>query len=263
MVTWDANAYHHSSAAQRQWAEELLAKLALDGKEHVLDIGCGDGKITAAIAERLSGGSVVGVDSSAEMIAFARQAFPPEQHAHLSFQQMDARELAFTAEFDVVFSNAALHWVVDHRPVLQGIARALQPGGRCLLQMGGHGNAAPFFALLTGESPVYRRWQRYLDGMAFPYGFYTPDDYRPWLAQAGLRPRRIELLPRDMRQPGAEGLAAWVRTTWLPFTQRIPADKREGFITDVVTAYLARHPLDAEGYAHVPMARLEVDAVKA
>jgi len=262
MVTWDAAAYHRSSAAQQRWAEELIGKLALRGEEALLDLGCGDGKITAMLAQALPRGRVVGIDNSAEMISFAQRAFPSEQCPNLTFQCRDAGALSFTDAFDVVFSNAALHWIIDHRPVLHGIARALPVGGRCLLQMAGQGNAAPIITLLSSPGPFYDRWRRYLEGMAFPYGFYTPDDYRPWLLEAGLHPQRVELLPRDMTQPGAPGLAAWVRTTWLPYTQRIPADAREAFIADVVETYLAGYPLDAEGFAHVPMVRLEVEVVK-
>lgn len=261
MVKWNAQEYHRSSAAQQSWARELIAKLSLTGNERLLDIGCGDGKVTAEIADILSDGSVVGVDKSEDMIGFARAAFPPDSCPNLSFAVMDASALAFDAEYDVVFSNATLHWVVDHGPVLQGVSRALKPGGRCLLQMGGRGNADSIIKTLT-SGPVFERWGGCFANMEFPYGFYAPEDYSPWLENAGLRPLRLELIPRDMAQPGADGLAAWIRTTWMPYTNRIPEEQRESFIADVVDTYLAAFPLDEQGLAHVPMQRLEVEAVK-
>ncbi len=129
--TWNAADYHTSSPAQYQWAQELIAKLGLAGNERVLDIGCGDGKVTAEISRHLPEGKVTGVDNSPEMIRFAFDHFPRTEYRNLTFVRMDARELSFLEEFDVVFSNAALHWIPDHKPVLTGIARSLHPGGDC------------------------------------------------------------------------------------------------------------------------------------
>ena len=139
---WDAADYRDSSSQQKKWGRELLSKLRLSGEERVLDIGCGDGKLTAEIAELVPSGHVVGTDSSPEMIAFAREAFPRDSHPNISWEVMDARELTFEEEFDVIFSNAVLHWVSDHSPVLHGVRKSLKPGGKILFQMGGSGNAA-------------------------------------------------------------------------------------------------------------------------
>lgn len=260
MVKWDAADYHKHSSAQQTWANELIAKLALTGTEHVLDIGCGDGKITAEIARLVPGGAVVGVDESEEMIRFASETFPVEDRPNLSFRAMDASALEFDAEFDVVFSNATLHWVLDHGPVLRGIAQALRPGGRCLLQMAGKGNAQRFFETVLAGGPVRDKWGRYFADLEFPYGFYSPEEYTPWLKEAGLTTVRVEMFPRDMTQKGAEGLAGWMRTTWLPYTHRIPEAERERFVTEAVAHYVACYPPDDQGLVHVPMSRLEVEA---
>ena len=141
LFTWNPAEYHKSSSAQQQWAQELITKLGLRGNERVLDIGCGDGKVTAEIARNLPGGNVTGLDSSPEMIRFARDHFSRSEYRNLLFVEADARALPFSEEFDVVFSNAALHWIPDHKPVLTGIARSLRSGGKLLIQMGGKGNA--------------------------------------------------------------------------------------------------------------------------
>jgi len=105
-------------------------KLHLTGDERVLDIGCGDGKVTAEIAECVPRGRVVGVDSSAEMVGLAQSRYPSWAVRNLRFQQADANRLPFEREFTHVFSNAALHWVLDHKPVLRGINSCLVPGGK-------------------------------------------------------------------------------------------------------------------------------------
>lgn len=259
MHKWDAADYHKSSAAQQKWGKELIAKLALNGTERVLDIGCGDGKITAEIARRLPDGFVLGIDSSPDMIAFALQNFSLDKSPNLAFQVMDARELNFTGEFDVVFSNAALHWVIDHLPILRGVKKSLKPSGRVLFQMGGRGNAAKVFELIETllKSP---RWREYFADFSFPYGFYGPEQYTDWLISASLEPKRVELVTKDMIHSDKEKLKAWIRTTWLPYTHRIPVTQRDTFIETIATEYIDNNPLDSDGSIHVEMVRLEVEA---
>ncbi len=151
--TWDAEDYASNSAVQFAWARELLDKLELRGDEGLLDIGCGDGKVSAAIGARLPAGSVHGVDSSAEQ-------------------------------------------------------------------------------------------------------------YGPWLAAAGLEVERLELIAKDMAHEDATALTGWVRTTWLPYIQRVPKARRADFVEDMVACYLDVCPPDADGRTHVQMMRLEVKARK-
>jgi trans-aconitate 2-methyltransferase len=260
-VRWDAEEYARNSAAQLGWARELIGKLRLSGNESVLDIGCGDGRVSAELAQRVPRGEVIGCDSSPQMIAKAQSAFPPGSHANLSFQLADARALGFQDRFEVAFSNATLHWVKDQPTVLRGVARALKRGGRLLFQMGGRGNGEELIAmarLMTGEA----QWRGFFQGFEFPWGFHGPEEYRSWCGDAGLRVLRAELLPRDMLHQGTEGLAGWMRTTWMPFTDRVPVDRREAFIAEAVDRYTAVHPLTARGETSVRMVRLEVEAEK-
>jgi trans-aconitate methyltransferase len=256
---WDSEDYARHSAAQQEWALELLAKLDPRPGEQILDLGSGDGKVTAEIAARLPGGGVLGLDSSPEMVERARRAFPPERHPNLRFQLGDAAGLEFVERFDAVFSNAALHWLRDHLRVLRGVARALKPGGRLAFQMGGRGNAQAILDLLARLGRE-RPWSAWLAGLPCPFSFYGPEEYRPWLAQAGLRARRVELIPKQMRQQGAQGLAGWTRTTWLPYTQAVPPELREELVAQIVTRYLREHPPDGQGIVRVAMVRLEVEA---
>lgn len=105
-------------------------------------------------------------------------------------------------------------------------------------------------------------WKKLFSGFSFPYGFYAPEEYKAWLLEAKLKPERAELLPKDMQLLGREGLAGWVRTTWLPYTERLPTKLRDTFIEEIVNAYLEEHPLDGTGIVHVRMVRLEVEASK-
>jgi len=98
--------------------------------------------------------------------------------------------------------------------------------------------------------------------MPKPYFFHAPEDYGKWLPRVGFRIQDIKLAPKDATYNGRDGFAAWLRTTWLPYTQRVPEEDREEFIAAVTNRYLVKHPPNAEGRVHVQMVRLEIDAVK-
>ena len=265
-MKWNAADYAANSVVQLSWARELIATLALRGDEHLLDVGCGDGKVTAELARAVPRGSVVGVDASPEMIAFARKTFPASEFSNLKFHVADARKISFAAVsfaagFDLVFSNAALHWVDDHAAFLRGAASVLKPGGRLVVSCGGQGNAHDVFLALRPEMRL-TRWRDFFRKMPVPYFFYAPGDYEQWLPECGLKIQALKLAPKDAAYAGAEDFATWLRTTWLPFVQRVPEPLREEFIAAVTARYLAKHPPDAAGQVHVRMVRLELAAVK-
>ena len=263
-MKWNAADYAANSAVQHGWARETMAKLELHGDETILDVGCGDGKITAELARAVPRGLVTGVDASAAMIAFAEKSFPPAKFGNLKFQLADAREIgsrAATGTFDLVFSNAALHWVDDHENFLRGAGTILKTGGRLVVSCGGKGNAHDVFLALRPEMRLARWWE-FFRGMPLPYFFYAPVDYEKWLPKYGFKIVTLKLAPKAATYAGAEGLATWLRTTWLPFTQRVPETLREEFIAAVTARYLAKHPPDATGQVHVRMVRLEIGAEK-
>ena len=123
---FDGQKYAHASAHQTEWGAKLIRELELQGNESVLDLGCGDGTLTAQIAEQLPRGHVVGIDASRGMI----DAALPKSRENLRFVLMDINALEFFAEFDVVFSNATLHWVKDHTRLYRYLCRALRNNGR-------------------------------------------------------------------------------------------------------------------------------------
>jgi len=119
---------------------------------------------------------------------------------------MAAQQLDCSSKFDIVFSNAALHWINDHRPVLAGIRKCLRAGGWMLVPMGGKGNAAD----VLGVFEVMRHepaWRQYFAGFSLTFGFFSAEEYRLWLWEAGLSPVRVELIRKDMSYPSREGFA--------------------------------------------------------
>ncbi len=258
---WNAADYAANSAVQQTWARELIAQLNLRGSERILDVGCGDGKVTAEIARAVPRGSATGTDASPQMIAFAKKNFPPRTFPNLRFCVMDARKIKFARRFDCVFSNAALHWLDNHQVFLRGAAAVLNTGGRLVVSCGGRGNAQDVFIALRPEIRL-KRWRDFFRKMPAPYFFYAPSDYEKWLPQSGFKIQNVKLAPKDATYNGRDGFTAWLRTTWLPYTQRVPKNLREEFIAAVVERYAAKHPPDAGGQVHVKMVRLEINAVK-
>jgi trans-aconitate methyltransferase len=261
---WNAADYAANSVVQQIWARELITRLHLFGDEHILDVGCGDGKVTAEIARAVPNGIVVGVDASSEMIAFAKKTFSTEKNHNLNFQVCDAREISSKKlgnDFAVVFSNAALHWVDDHEKFLCGAASVLKSGGRLVISCGGKGNAQDVFVALRPEMRL-QRWRKFFLAMPTPYFFYAPSDYEKWLPKFGFKIISLKLAPKDATYPGADGFATWLRTTWIPYVQRIPEKEREEFISAVTQRYVAKNPPDTDDKVHVKMVRLEIDAVK-
>ena len=258
---WDAKDYASNSQNQYTWAKELISKLQLASDESILDIGCGDGKISAEIAQTVPKGRVVGIDSSPNMINLAKRNFPQQCFPNLSFELMNAQQLVFEQEFDVAFSNAALHWIMDQKSVLAGVYRSLRSGGKALFQMGGKGSSQPVIDIFD-ELKTNSKYQSFFSDFKFPYNFPTPQEYIPLLIQAHLEPLRVELFVKDMNFLDLQGMAGWIRTTWLPFTERVPAALREGFISEISEGYLGSHPPQTDGRIHVEMVRLEVEAKK-
>jgi len=262
MYGWDAGGdYHKHSTEQHKWGIELLNKLSLRGNERILDLGCGDGKITAEIARRVPWGSVLGIDKFEDMIRLAKDHFFQDIFPNLVFEPCDARDIDFNCEFDIVFCNAMLHWIPEHLPVLEKITKSLKNGGKVIAQMGGKGNASRILKILA-EIISDEKWAGYFRHFSAPYTFYDAPEYGVLLESASLTVVRIVLIAKEMVHDGPEGLAAWIRTTWLPYTRRVPPELHFQFIHEIVDTYLQIEGSDRNGIIPVEMVRLEFEAIR-
>lgn len=216
---WDPAQYAENARFVPHLGLPVVELLAPRPGERILDLGCGDGELTARLAA--AGCQVVGVDASAEMVAATCAR-------GLDARKMDGHALAFEAEFDAVFSNAALHWMNDPARVVEGVWRALKPGGRFVGEFGGQGNVRAIQSAL--EAALAKM------GLSAPRPWYfpSPTQYRQVLEAAGFKVRRIELIPRPTPLPG--DMSRWLETFAQPFTAVLPFEQRPAFITEVVEA---------------------------
>lgn len=236
MTEWNAKEYAQQSSLQAAMAEEQLAQLSLQGDERVLDIGCGDGKITAAIATRLPQGSVLGIDPSHQMITFASSHFSCDVVANLSFQVADVRALSFEQEFDLIVSFNALHWVVAQDLALKSIHRALKPTGQAWLRFVGLGDR-PSLESVIAATCQSERWRQHYRNFQQPYAHFTPTQYRHLAEQNGFEVLKIDLIDKAWDFGNRSAFQAFCQATFVEWTKELPAAQHLDFINDVLNRY--------------------------
>ena len=247
---WDPDRYRRWAPFVPALGREVLDLLDPRPGEQVLDLGCGDGTLTAAIAER--GCRVVGVDRSAAFVAAARRR-------GLSAMAADARQLGDTelvaGSFDAVFSNAVLHWIPEAGEVVAGVHRLLRRGGRFVAELGGAGN----IAVVRGELHRALR-RRGLDPAARdPWYFPTAEEYSALLERHGFAVTEIRLFPRPTPVPGT--LLEWLATFVTPFTANLDAATWDEVAAEVSAATAPRLRA-ADGAWTVDYVRLRFRGVK-
>ncbi len=214
--TWARETYRQNAAYVPALGAAVFELLNPQAGERILDLGCGEGTLTEKIAG--TGAEVVGIDASEEMIAGAKAR-------GLDARLMNAEQLPFEHEFDGVFSNAVLHWVRDHDAMLEGVHRALKPGGRFVAEFGGHGNLAAIQVAI--RSVLSRRgWTTNI----LRY-YATETEYAGRLERHGFVVRQIALIPRPT--PLATGIRGWLDTFERATLDRIPPEELESFLQEV------------------------------
>lgn len=236
MTEWIASDYSEQSSLQRAMAEEVLAGLTLQGDERILDVGCGDGKITAAIAARLPSGSVLGVDPSRDMIEFAAQHYPPALHPNLRFDVADVRRLPYENQFDLVVSFNALHWVPEQGAALRSICTVLKPNGRAVLRFvpeGPRKSLEDVIELVRKEA----RWADHFSGFQKPYAHFTADEYRALAENSGFHVLQLRVEDKAWDFKTREGFSAFARATFVEWTRWLPERQWTDFIDNVLDQY--------------------------
>jgi trans-aconitate 2-methyltransferase len=232
---WNAASYQRVSAPLEAMGREVLDRLELRGDERALDAGCGTGRVTAALVERLPRGHVVAVDGSPSMVAQARERLGPGVEVFVA----DLLELELDEPVDAVLSTATFHWIPDHDRLFERLFAALRPGGRIVAQCGGAGNVATVQAAIDAVA------EPALEGWPGPWNFQSPEDTAARLERIGFTdirtwPQDVRVEPDDMRE--------YLGTVMLgSHLERIPEERRAAF----VEAVLAEMPEPAIGYVRL------------
>jgi trans-aconitate 2-methyltransferase len=225
---WDAATYDRVSAPQVEWAEKVLERLPLRGDETVLDAGCGSGRVTRMLLDRLPHGRVVAVDSAPSMVRHAREALDPLRSTVL---QANLTELVLEAPVDAAFSNAVFHWIRDHDALFARLHAALRPGGRLVAQCGGSGNVERFHraAREVAAEPPYAE---HLAGWEGPWNFAGAEETAERLGRAGFVQVETWLEPYPVTPPDP---AAYLRTVCLGHhLEQLPRELHEQYVEAVL-----------------------------
>ena len=224
---WDADTYDRISDPQVEMALPVLARLALNGDETVLDAGCGSGRVTKLLLERLPRGHVVAVDAAPSMVERARAELPEDR---VSLLHADLAELVVSDPVDVVFSTAVFHWVPDHECLFTALHGALRPGGRLHAQCGGRGNVERFHAAVRAVAER-EPFAHHLAGWTGPWNFASAEETAGRLERAGFEEIDVWLEPHPVVPRHGE---EYLRTVCLGHhVERLPSELREPFVRAV------------------------------
>lgn len=245
---WDASTYKRISVPHEEWAEAVLARLPLDGGETVLDAGCGTGRVTRMLVERLPAGRVVAVDGSRAMVDAVAEVLRPGDEALVA----DLIGLELAQPVDAVVSSAVFQWIDDHDALFARLRAALRPGGRLVAQCGGAGNIEELRettrALATREP-----YATQLRGLGEPWHYAGAEETEARLRAAGFRDVRCWLEPWDVVPPEP---AEFLRTVCLgPYVDRLSTESAGRFVAEALAA--EAEPLTLR------YVRLNIDAVAA
>lgn len=224
---WDADTYHRVSDFQYGLGLQVLDRLPLEGDETVLDAGCGTGRVTGHLVERLPHGRVIAVDASEDMVRRARTTLPDA----VEVRRMDLSELELGEPVDAILSTAVFHWIPDHDRLFSRLHAALRPGGALVAQCGGEGNVVSITEAVRGVRDA-EPFGEHLGGWDGPWRFPSSEDAAGRLRGAGFHEVRCWLEPRTLVP---EDPRAYLRTVTLgPHLERLPEELHAPFIDAVV-----------------------------
>ena len=231
---FDGEKYKSASKHQKEWGNDLISEISFKGNETVLDLGCGDGVLTEQLALSVPQGNALGIDASIHMIETAEKL----RRSNLKFMYMDINNLNFENEFDLIFSNAALHWVKDHKRLLKNACKALKARGKILWDFGGFGNCATFNDIVQKKISE-AKYKEYFKDYEWPWFMPTKEQYTEFISAVGFSSYTIRELNRDRYFSNASDIIGWVDQPCLvPFIRYIPCGLKEAFRQEVIEEML-------------------------
>jgi trans-aconitate 2-methyltransferase len=224
---WDATTYQRVALPHEDWARAVLDRLGLEGGETVLDAGCGSGRTTSIVIERVPDGRVIAVDGSPSMVEKVKEVLRPQDTAMVS----DLTKLELDDQVDAVFSTAVFHWILDHDALFARMRAAVRDGGRFAAQCGGEGNVDAFRR--AGEEVVAREpYAEHLGAIPQIWNYAAPELTEEKLRNAGFTEVKCWLEPWPVDPPEP---AVYAKTVCLgPYVERMPEELRDRFVADVL-----------------------------
>jgi trans-aconitate methyltransferase len=252
---WDGKYYAANSGFQQQFAMEALKLFPMSPEDSVLDIGCGDGRITHYISTLVPQGYVIGLDKNPSMIATAKTY----QNDKLSYILGDAAALPYKNTFTSIVSFNALHWVDDPQAAIRSINEALVPGGKVLILIAYSQPRYPFHDAMNSVAHS-DKWKSYFGPEQSVVCRHTFGEWANYIESEGLIPEKIQLIDTSLNYPSKKACGAWF-AGWIPFGT-IPDDKKDDYVKDITDAYEKIIPCEADGTTHFLFDELIIIASK-
>jgi trans-aconitate 2-methyltransferase len=254
---FDAKKYEKASSHQKEWGGRIIEELDLQGSERILDLGCGDGTLTVQLSKLVPNGEVLGIDASHGMI----EAAELKQTENLRFVLMDINNLEINHQFDIVFSNATLHWVKDHQRLFSNVQRILHPGGVVRFNFAGDGNCSFFYKVIR-ESMALSGFAKYFEKFTWPWYMPAVEDYRALVKGAGFHTAQVWGENADRFFPDAEALIKWIdQPSLVPFMACIAEQDKAPF-RDYVVRRMIEETEQADGTCFETFRRINLLARK-
>jgi trans-aconitate 2-methyltransferase len=255
---FDAEKYTKASSHQKEWGKKLISELSLKGNEKILDLGCGDGGITAQLAELVPEGLVVGIDASRGMINSAEKTHKAQ---NLRFELIDINEIDFENEFDIVISNATLHWIKDHNKLLSNVYKTLKKDGILRFNFAADGNCSTFFKVVR-QVMNEKQYAGYFNHFDWPWYMPTIDEYRKLLELSGFKERKVWSENADRFFRNEDEMIGWVEQPSLVPFLRCVADTDKQAFRDAVVKRMVEETLRSDGTCFETFRRINVFAKK-
>jgi trans-aconitate methyltransferase len=222
---FDGEKYRKASAHQKEWGKKLIAELDLKGNESILDLGCGDGITTQKLAQLVPDGQVVGIDSSHGMIESAKK----HEKGNLIFCVLNINDIGYKSKFDLIISNATLHWVKDHRKLLNNCHHALKINGRVRFNFAGDGNCQNFFKVIK-EAMSDSRYRKCFEQFEWPWYMPVLNEYKNVVEDTDFVDVNLGEENADRYFPNTEAMIKWIdQPSIVPFLKHVSLEDKDSF----------------------------------
>lgn len=256
---FDGEKYQKASSHQKEWGAKLISEFEFEGTEHILDLGCGDGAITADLASQVPDGLVLGLDASKGMIKTATET---RKKKNLKFELLDINEIRFTNEFDIILSNATLHWVKDHKKLLSNVHGALKYNGIVRFNFAADGNCSHFYKVVQQvmELPNYTK---YFENFVWPWYMPAIEKYKSLTEEFPFTGVSVWGENADRYFPDAEAMIKWIdQPSIVPFLKCISVEKDAKSFRDTVVEAMVKETTQEDGTCFETFRRVNFRAVK-
>lgn len=255
---FDGEKYKKASSHQKEWANKILEEFRFNGDETILDLGCGDGTITNQLAQMVPQGTVFGIDASEGMI---KTALNGNNQQNVFFLQKDINEIIYINEFDLIFSNATLHWIKDHKKLLINIFNALKNNGIIRFNFAADGNCSYFYKVIK-RAMADEKYSNYFKEFSWPWFMPSIETYQTIAQETDFSKIQVWGENADRNFENSEAMTKWIdQPSIVPFLKCVPEDEKQNFRNYVVERMI-KETKQKDGTCFETFRRVNVRAVK-